>query len=472
MTAHPHATRRAAPEGAPDASLTATAAALADGRLSAIALTQDRLSAAERSGGTAFVRLRREQATARAAAAPRGPLYGVPIAHKDMFHRQGEASECGSRILRGYVAPETATVLARLDAAGAVDLGALHMAEFAMSPTGFNAQLGHGHNPWSAEHVPGGSSSGSGVAVASGLVCAALGSDTGGSVRLPAAICGVTGLKPTQHRVSVHGVMPLSPSLDCVGFLAPSARDCARLLSVTAGADPLDPSCMNLPPEDFEAGIDQALARGTAIAVPDLPADAPASDEVRRLLADAVESLRAAGATVRTVPLPDLAELGALCSLVLGAEAASVHRRWLAERPGDYGDQVRRRLERGLLYPAVRYVDALRLRPVLLRRFLQACLPDDVQALVLPVLPHAVPTIAETTAGSEAEVEARFGNFSFWTRAINYLGLPALALPGGFTANGLPNGFQLVGRPCGEAALLRLGHRYQQQTDWHLRRPA
>jgi aspartyl-tRNA(Asn)/glutamyl-tRNA(Gln) amidotransferase subunit A len=266
-------------------------------------------------------------------------------------------------------------------------------------------------------------------------------------------------------------VMPLSPSLDCVGFLAPSARDCARLLSVVAGADPLDPSCLALPPEDFEAGIDEPLAGGLFIAVPALPASAPASDEIRTQLAEAVEALRAAGALVRRVSLPDLAELGALCSLVLGAEAASIHRPWLAARPHDYGDQVRRRIERGLLFPAVRYVDALRLRPLLLRQFLEACLPDGVQALALPILPHAVPTIDETTAGSEAEVEARFGNFSFWTRAINYLGLPALALPVGFTANGLPNGIQLVGRPCGEAALFRLGHHYQQQTDWHLRRP-
>lgn len=452
-----------------------TARRISEGELSPTALAESCLAAAGQFEGTAFVRLRRDQALAQAAQAAGTPgtaLRGVPIAHKDMFHRQGELSECGSRILRGFRPEVTATVLARLDAAGAVDIGALHMAEFAMSPTGFNAQLGHGRNPWSAGHVSGGSSSGSGAAVAARLVCAALGSDTGGSVRLPAAICGVTGIKPTQHRVSVHGVMPLSPSLDCVGFLAPSARDCARLLSVVAGADPLDPSCLALPPEDYEAGLDAPLTPGTTIAVPELLPGTPASDEVRAQLAEAVEVLRAAGATVRRVPLPDLAELGALCSLVLGAEAASVHRPWLASRPQDYGDQVRRRIERGLLYPAVRYVDALRLRPLLLRQFLEACLPGNTAALVLPVLPHAVPTIAETTLGSEAEVEARFGNFSYWTRAINYLGLPALALPVGFTGNGLPNGLQLVGRPCGEAALFRLGHAYQQLTDWHLRRPA
>lgn len=458
---------------APSAAAEPDAPALAD-RIRALG------EAAGRHAGTAFVRTRTALAVAQAQAldalpsAERAarPLLGLAYARKDMFHRAGEPSECGSRILRGHVPKTTATVLERLDAAGAIDLGALHMAEFAMSPTGFNAQLGHGRNPWSAEHVSGGSSSGSGVAVAARLAGAALGSDTGGSVRLPAAICGVTGLKPTQHLVSVHGVMPLAPSLDCVGFLAPSARDCARLLSAVSGPDRRDPACLDVPRTDYEAGIGTPLGGADHVAVPRLPADAPASDEVRAMLAAFVEQLRAQGVRTTEVTLPDLAELGLLCTLVLGAEAASMHRRWLAERPQDYGEQVRRRLERGLLYPAAQYVDALRLRPVLLQRFLARCLPGDAQALVLPVLPHAVPTIAETTAGTEEEVEQRFGHFSFWTRAINYLGVPALALPAGHTGNGLPNGVQLVGRPCGERALLRIGHHYQGATDWHLRTPS
>ncbi|KQP39868.1 amidase [Pseudorhodoferax sp. Leaf274] len=436
--------------------------------------------AAERHAGTAFVRTRTAAAVAQARALealpPAGrvqrPLLGLAYARKDMFDRAGEPSECGSRILRGHVADATATVLERLDAAGAIDLGALHMAEFAMSPTGFNAHWGHGRNPWSGSHVSGGSSSGSGVAVAAGLVGAALGSDTGGSVRLPAAICGVTGLKPTQHLVSVHGVMPLAPSLDCVGFLAPSAHACARLLSAVSGPDPRDPACLDVARADYAAGIGAPLDGSIQVAVPRLPADAPASDEVRAMLAAVVEQLRAQGVRIAEVTLPDLAELGLLCTLVLGAEAASIHRRWLAERPQDYGEQVRRRLERGLLYPAAHYVDALRLRPVLLQRFLAQCLPGDTQALLLPVLPHAVPTIAETTAGSDDEIEQRFGHFSFWTRAINYLGVPALALPAGRTGNGLPNGVQLVGRPCGERALLRIGHHYQNATDWHRRTPS
>ena len=436
--------------------------------------TRMRLAAAASYSGTAFVRLRETHAMQAAADVDRHeeaalPLAGMPIAHKDMFARAGELSECGSRVRAGHISPETATVLARLDAAGAIDLGALHMAEFAMSPTGFNAQLGHGRNPWSQDHVSGGSSSGSGVAVAARLVAAALGSDTGGSVRLPAAICGVTGIKPTQHLVSVAGVMPLSPSLDCVGFLATTAHDCARLLSVTAGADENDPLCRREPAQDYAADIERPV-HDLVVAVPAFGKNDPISDEVLQLLNAASDTFARAGARVERVPVPDLTELGLLANVVLGAEAASLHAAGLASYPEAYGAQVRRRIERGLLYPATRYLDALRLRPVMLQQFLAAYLPQ-ADALFLPVLPYAVPTIAATTIGTELDIEQRFGGMSYWTRAINYLGLPALALPMGFTENGLPNGFQLVGRLNGEAALFRLGHQYQHLTDWHTRTP-
>ncbi len=425
-----------------------------------------------------FVRTRREQALRQAArldqkkhdGAQCGALHGVPLAHKDMFFHVGELAECGSRILGGFHPNHTATVIQRLANAGAVDLGALHMAEFAMSPTGFNAHLGHGQNPWSRKHVTGGSSSGSGAAVAARLVFGALGSDTGGSVRIPAAACGVTGIKPTQYAVSTYGVMPLSPSLDCVGFLAQTARDCARLLTAVSGPDANDPDCLATRQRNYEAGLDRPLTRADVVMVPQFPADAPLTDEVRALVEQAANDLASAGATLRRVALPNFSEAGALATLVLGVEAASIHSEWLASRPDAYGAQVRRRIQRGLLYPATRYVDALRLRMQYQARFLADYL-DEGHALLLPTLPCAVPTIQETTTGSEADIEARFGNFSYWTRGINYLGLPALALPAGFTANGLPNGVQLVGRPFSECTLLRIGHQFQQKTDWHRQRP-
>lgn len=459
-------------------SLTEAAAQLG-GSVSAQALTGACLARVDQAAAfNGFVRIHKNQALQQATALDRrkregqpcGPLHGVPLAHKDMFFQEGELAGCGSAILAGHRADHTATVLQRLADAGAVNLGALHMAEFAMSPTGFNAQLGHGRNPWSAAHVSGGSSSGSGVAVAARLVFGALGSDTGGSVRIPAAACGVTGIKPTQGAISTYGVMPLSPSLDCVGVLAQTAQDCARLLGAMSGPDPRDPRCLATRRRDCESGLQQPVSSADVVAVPEFPSDAPLTQEVRALLAQAAADLAAAGVTLRRVPMPDLAEAGALATLVLGVEAAAIHGRWLAERPGDYGQQVRRRIQRGLLYPATHYVDALRLRAGYQARFLAAHL-GDARALLLPTLPCAVPTIEETTAGSQSDIEARFGNFSFWTRGINYLGLPALALPAGFTSNGLPNGIQLVGRPFTEGALLRLGHIFQQHTGWHRRRP-
>jgi aspartyl-tRNA(Asn)/glutamyl-tRNA(Gln) amidotransferase subunit A len=427
----------------------------------------DAIATREHSG---FVRVR-EAALAEAAHAANGPLHGIPFARKDMYFRAGELCECGSQILAGHRPAITATVVSRLEAAGGVDIGALHMAEFAKSPTGLNEHLGPGRNPWSADHISGGSSSGSGMAVGARLVCAALGSDTGGSIRLPAAICGVTGIKPTQNLVSVHGVMPLSPSLDCVGFLAQTARDCARLLSVVVGPDPLDPSCIATQTVDYEVGIERPLGPDVKIAVPMLGDDAPLSAEVRALLDAAIATLAAAGATIVPVTLPDLDEIGNLANLVSASEAAAMHRPWLAERGDEYGPQVRRRMERGLLYPAVRYIEALRMRPILLRQFLEQCLPG-ADALLLPSLPFAVPTIADTLTGTPAQIEQTFGELSFWTRAINYLGLPGLAVPIGHTANGLPNGMQIIGRPLGEKTVFRIGHQYQQLTDWHARSPA
>jgi aspartyl-tRNA(Asn)/glutamyl-tRNA(Gln) amidotransferase subunit A len=452
-----------------DRSMTALADAIRERTTSSQAVVGACLDAIATREHSGFVRVR-EAAREEAARPGHGPLHGIPFARKDMYFRAGELCECGSRILAGHRPEITATVVSRLETAGGIDIGALHMAEFAKSPTGLNEHLGPGRNPWSAAHVSGGSSSGSGMAVGGRLVSAALGSDTGGSIRLPAAICGVTGIKPTQDLVSVYGVMPLSPSLDCVGFLAQSARDCARLLSAVVGPDPLDPSCIATDTVDYEAGIERPLGPEVRIAVPVLGDRALVSAEVRRLLDAAIATLAATGATIVPVTLPDLGEIGELANLVSASEAAAMHRSWLAGRGDEYGAQVRRRMERGLLYPAVRYIEALRMRPILLRQFLAQCLPE-ADALILPALPYAVPSIADTLAGTPAQNERAFGQLSFWTRAINYLGLPGLAVPIGFTANGLPNGMQLIGRPLGEKALFRIGHRYQQLTDWHARIP-
>jgi aspartyl-tRNA(Asn)/glutamyl-tRNA(Gln) amidotransferase subunit A len=315
--------------------------------------------------------------------------------------------------------------------------------------------------------VSGGSSSGSGIAVARGLVAGALGSDTGGSVRIPAAVNGVTGIKPTQHAISLHGVMPLSPSLDCVGVLARTAQDAAAMLQAIWGPDADDGHCLVTGTRNFEHDLERALTREDIVAVPDFGDDAPVSDELRAAVARVADALASCGVTIRKVGVPDLREAGALATLVLGAEAAAIHANWLRERRGDYGEQVLRRLERGLLYPATHYIDALRLRSRYMAQFVERYL-GGAQALLLPTLPYAVPTIDETLAGDAAETERRFGNFSYWTRGINYLGLPGVSVPAGKTGNGMPAGVQLIGRAWSENLLLRLGHQLQRQTDWHL----
>lgn len=391
---------------------------------------------------------------ARAAGAKLGPLHGVPLAHKDLLYRAGDLSEGGSKIRAGFRADTTATVIERLDAAGAIDLGRLHLAEFALSPTGFNAHEGHALNPWNPAHVPGGSSSGSAVAVAARCVAASLGTDTGGSLRHPGAMCGLIGLKPTWGLVPTRGVMPLSASLDCVGPLTRTARDAALMMSALTGR-----SCN--PNSDL---------RGFTIALPGgyyreilHPEVAQALDAVKAVFLDLGVRL------VDTTP-PDMALINAMMHLVMSVEAATIHRRWLIERPEDYADQVRARIEPGLFYPATRYVEAQSMRTTITQDWLNTCLGACDLALI-PAIPVPVPTIAATTEGSPADVARAIAEVTHCTRGINYLGLPAASVPCGFDGAGLPIAFQLVGRPFAEAAMLGAAAAYQRVTEWHTRIP-
>jgi aspartyl-tRNA(Asn)/glutamyl-tRNA(Gln) amidotransferase subunit A len=410
----------------------------------------------------------READLARRARQPRGLLDGVPVAHKELFHRAGQPCTSGSLIDRDYVPADTATALRRLDAAGAIDVGTLHLAEFALSPTGHNEHLGDGRNPWNPSHVSGGSSSGSGIAVSTRLVFGSLGSDTGGSIRLPASMCGVTGIKPTHRRVSLFGVTPLAASLDCVGPLAQSARDCARLLRVIAGADAYG-QAVNMPVPDYEARLDGSVD-GLRIAVPGGYYDEDLAPEIRTALDESLRVFRDAGAIVVETALPDMNRVHALTGVVFAAESASVHRRGLTERPHDYGKQIRARLEPGLHYTATQYIDAIRARTQLRTDYLDAAL-GDCDVLHLPALSQLVPTINETTLGPPEQIAASISMLTRCTRAINYLGLPALCLPAGVSASGLPIGFQLVGRPFDEATLLKTGDAFQRLTAWHRRMP-
>jgi aspartyl-tRNA(Asn)/glutamyl-tRNA(Gln) amidotransferase subunit A len=397
-----------------------------------------------------------------------GPLHGVPLAHKDMYYREGRVATCGSNIRRNWVAPTTASALKRLDAAGALDLGTLNMAEFAFGPTGHNWCVGHARNAWNPDHITGGSSSGSATGVAARMFFGALGSDTGASIRVPAHFCGVVGIKPTWGRVSRAGAMALSWSLDTVGPLTRTVEDAALILGIIAGADPADPTAAQESVPDYVAGLARGVA-GLRVGVPTsffTETDA----ETRRLLGDAEKSFAALGATIVPVDLPDMDRLNTFCSMVLPCEAATIHREWLRTRPQDYGGQVRARLEAGLMVPAVLYLDALRARGELLEEFTRKVF-GRCDVLMAAVTDSAAPTLAESEALPGPDLGAKLGRFTKFTRCINYLGLPGLTVPAGFAANGLPIGFQLIGRAFDEATLFAAGHAYQQATDWHMRVP-
>jgi len=396
-----------------------------------------------------------------------GALAGIPLAHKDMFYRAGKVSNCGSKIRRGWKAPTTSAALERLDAAGALQIGTLNMAEFAYGPTGHNEHWGDCRNPWGVTRIPGGSSSGSGAAVAARLVFGALGSDTGGSVRLPAALCGVTGLKTTLGRVSRHGAMPLAHSLDTIGPLARSAEDCAFLYRAIAGFDSRDATTSR---EPVVADLARP-ARGLRVGIATAWLEAQAHGEVASAVREAARAMREAGMTVHEVEAPDLEPLIAHAMVVMQAEASAQHARWMRERPGDFGSAVRARLEPGYAIPATVYLDSLRLRAPFLEKFCATTL-REVDAFLLPVLNILAPTLEQTGASGGPEMRKVIAELTPLTRWVNFLGVPALALPGGFDTRGMPIGLQLVARPFAEEMLLRIGHAFQQATDWHLRAPA
>jgi len=459
-------------------SLTAVAKAIANKQLSShevtrsclhrIAQWQPKLNAFMEIESESALKAADEADAALARGGSRGALHGVPLAHKDMYYDAGKVVTCGSLIRRDFVATTTSTALQRLKDAGTIRLGSLQMVEFAYGPTGHNYHHGTVHNPWKSGHITGGSSSGSGSAVAARLTFAALGSDTGGSIRMPAHFCGVTGLKVTWGRVSRAGAMPLSQSLDTVGPLARSVEDCALLLGLMAGPDPEDPTASTAPVGDYMAATSASL-KGLKIGVPtsfyvdDLDAD------VAKALDDTIAVLKREGADIVKVELPDQGQLTAACQIVLAVEATAYHKRWLIERPQDYGPQVLMRLQNGLAIPGVLYLEAMRWRGPALAAHVAAT--SNVDAVLAPVAPVAAPTIAESDVGNSPNAEAVIQRLTRFTRPINYLGLPSLSIPCGFNGKGLPIGMQLIGRSFDEATLLTIGAAFQRATDFHERVP-
>jgi aspartyl-tRNA(Asn)/glutamyl-tRNA(Gln) amidotransferase subunit A len=404
---------------------------------------------------------------ALAAGIPGGALAGVPLAHKDMFDRKGRIASWGANIRADAPAERDATAIARLKSAGALQMAALHLTEFAYGPTGHNYALGHARNPWDPTRITGGSSSGTGCSVAYGAIPLGLGSDTGGSLRLPAACCGIASIKPTWGRISRAGAMPLSPALDTVGVLARHVEDLALSLGVLAGADPRDPAASAQPVPDYLSHLDDPV-KGIKVGV-DEAVIGEASPEVQRMLADVLAVLTKVGLAKVPCRFSDWQTLDHLVQLVQLPDASAAHTAYLRTRPGDYSPQVRARVEVGHFIGAVDHLTALRARGTYLQRTLDTTF-KGADIAILPILADPLPTIAELDVAASPNLQAAMGRVVKFTRPINYLGLPTLALPIP-RKGGLPNGIQLVGRPYAEAQLLAIGQAYQREVPPEIAKP-
>jgi len=405
------------------------------------------------------------------AGHPVGPLHGVPWAPKDLYSTKGLRTTGGSKILGEWVPSEDSTVVARLTRAGAIVLGKLNMHEFAYGPEGINAHYGDTRNPWSADahRIAGGSSSGSGAAVAAALAPGSLGSDTGGSIRIPASLCGITGLKPTYGRVSRAGVLPLAWSMDHVGPMTRSARDCALMLSAIAGYDPADPTTSVLPVPDYGAALTGDV-KGLRVGLLRAHFTDPAAPEVRAAVEGVAKQLEQGGALVDDVNLTQVIHVATASAAIVASEALAYHAPWMRSRAQDYQPDVRERLRLGAFVNGAHYVRAQQIRALVAREIDEALARRDV--LLAPATPLVAPVLGEReTALGDGPSDVRAALLRC-TRPFNFSGHPACAAPCGFTAAGLPISLQITGRAFDETTVLRVGHTYEQATDWHKRHPA
>lgn len=398
----------------------------------------------------------------------RGPLHGIPMAVKDLFTTKGVRTTAGSKILADWVPDYDATAFRRLKEAGAIPLGKLGMHEWAYGGTTNNPHFGPVRNPWDTKRIPGGSSGGSGVSVAAGLCPFSLGTDTGGSIRGPANMCGIVGLKPTYGRVSRHGVIPLSYSCDHVGPLARSVRDCAIALQGMAGYDPADPTSARQPVPDYQAKLGMSI-KGMKVGVLSSPYYRIPDKRVDLAYQDAQKTLSGMGAQVQEVPVEEAQVSIQAHVLVMAVEALQYHIRYLPSRLDDYGDDVAALLLTGLAYTGADYAWALRVRRLICQRL--ADILSRVDVVMLPTVGFTAPLIGE----DRTEVDGRSLNVG--AAMVRYMplfdstGLPAISVPSGFTENGLPMGVQFAGRPFDEATALQVAHAYEEETGFTQRHP-
>lgn len=451
-------------------SLAQAARQLASGEVSAEQLTEQAIARATACQPVlnAFIEIWADKAMEQARAADserargkvRGPLHGIPLAHKDCFEIQGHAATIGSRARPAVQATSNARAIQRLNDAGAITLGVLNMNEMVAGPTGQNPIFGDCCNALDPARISGGSSSGSGAAVASGAIFASLGSDTGGSIRLPASVHGLFGLKPTYGRISRDGCFPRAFSLDCAGPLARTAEDCAIVLQAVAGFDPQDPSTLNAPVPPYPALLDTAADK-SRIAVMGLSDKDACNPEIAAVFADFVERTGHVFGSVRDVDFPQLSACYAMGDIISKVEAATLHGQWMRANPEAYSQAVYSRTEPGLHLPAARYLEAMMVRARILREFLTGTM-RDADILLCPTIPIPVPLRADADMEKKGSVFSVVTEITRLTRPFSYLGLPVLSMPIGVDANGMPVGAQVIGRPLAEARLLAFAHQMSQ----------
>ena len=423
-----------------------------------------------------FITLLPEEARAAARRAEediqagnyKGPLHGIPVGLKDLYNTGGVRTTSGSRIFDNFIPERDCTVAARFREAGAILLGKLNMHQFAYGPTGENPDYGHMHNPWNPELVTGGSSGGSGSAAAAGQCTITMGSDTGGSIRIPASLCGIVGLKPTYGLVSRYGLTPLSWSLDHPGPMVRTVEDAALTLNAIAGYDPNDVASARVDIPDYTSALNNDV-RGLRIGLPKEYFEAPLDPQVAQSVHDAIAVLESMGAVITQVSLPMFQDSQAISTAILMAEASAFHRDLLAREGEKLYPPIRLRLEAGLFISAADYLRAQQGRALFDRQARQ--LLDQVDLLAGPTEPVTAPRLlAERVQVGEEEMGTTAA-LTQYTRPYNITGFPAISIPCGFSDTGMPIGLQLAGRPFDELTVLRAAHAYEQATDWHQRRP-
>jgi len=397
-----------------------------------------------------------------------GAFHGIPFAAKDLFFTKGIRTTCGSKILTDFIPQYSASVIERLLAAGAILLGKLNMHEFAFGATSINPHFGPVRNPWDFARISGGSSGGSAAALACSFAPLTLGTDSGGSIRIPAALCGIAGLKPTYGRISRFGVYPLSWSLDHPGPMAKNVADLAQAMNILAGFDPRDPTTAKLPVPDYTHALTQDLS-GLRLGIPDNFFFERLDGEIHSAVEKAIQDLKSLGAKVRPISVPNLPEATAAAFLILYAEGAASLEKWYCIRPQDMGDDIRNRLSLGSAIKATQYLKAQRIRRKMQEYFLNIFKAAD--ALVTPQVPITAPKLDEKTVILGKRPEEVPSALTRFTRIFNLNGFPSLSLPCGFSSSGMPIGLQVVGRPFDEETVLKVGHAYESQAPWKNQHP-